>query len=216
MNMAAPTGTPAAAFLAAIIADPADNSPRLMYADWLTEQGESARSEFIRVQCALAKHETAVLQRGEGFPAPPMPEGFLLFSKREALQRRERELLGRHEGQWLDWLKGVWGAEWIPTRDITVSWRRGFVAAITLCAEAWLQHADALLKTAPLEEVTLTTWPEWVYGHRQGSARLVGRGPFHSLRGLYGVGQVANRLLSAEWPRIKFNLPPSRPRGVVT
>jgi uncharacterized protein (TIGR02996 family) len=41
------------AFLARIIAAPADNRPRLVYADWLEEHGDP-RGEFIRVQCELA------------------------------------------------------------------------------------------------------------------------------------------------------------------
>lgn len=37
-------------FLAAIIADPADDTKRLIYADWLEENGEGERAEFIRGQ----------------------------------------------------------------------------------------------------------------------------------------------------------------------
>lgn len=43
------------AFIQAIVDSPADDTPRLVYADWLDEQGESARAEFIRVQCELAR-----------------------------------------------------------------------------------------------------------------------------------------------------------------
>jgi uncharacterized protein (TIGR02996 family) len=38
-----------------ICAEPFDDAPRLIYADWLDEQGEAERAEFIRVQCALAR-----------------------------------------------------------------------------------------------------------------------------------------------------------------
>ncbi len=41
-------------FLAAIIANPADDTPRLIYADWLDDQGEADRAEFIRCQVELA------------------------------------------------------------------------------------------------------------------------------------------------------------------
>ena len=44
-----------AAFLDAILAHPDDDGPRLVYADWLDEQGQAARAEFIRVQCELAR-----------------------------------------------------------------------------------------------------------------------------------------------------------------
>ena len=37
---------------AAILADPFDDAPRLVYADWLEESGESEQAEFIRTQIA--------------------------------------------------------------------------------------------------------------------------------------------------------------------
>src|SRR5262245_8993000 len=56
--------TEQAALLAAIAANPDDDTPRLVYADWLDEHrpdrvpsaaaGPSARAEFLRVQCRLA------------------------------------------------------------------------------------------------------------------------------------------------------------------
>jgi uncharacterized protein (TIGR02996 family) len=45
------------AFLAAILAQPADDLPRLVFADWLDEHGDADRAEFIRLQCAAARGE---------------------------------------------------------------------------------------------------------------------------------------------------------------
>jgi uncharacterized protein (TIGR02996 family) len=42
-------------FLAAIIESPDDDSPRLIYADWLEDHGQPDRAEFIRVACTLEK-----------------------------------------------------------------------------------------------------------------------------------------------------------------
>lgn len=36
------------ALLAAVLANPADDLPRLVYADWLDENGQPERAEFIR------------------------------------------------------------------------------------------------------------------------------------------------------------------------
>lgn len=44
-------------FLAAIRADPADDAPRLIYADWLEERGEDLRANLIRMQIAAAQDE---------------------------------------------------------------------------------------------------------------------------------------------------------------
>src|SRR5262249_29199298 len=46
--------TPQDAFLRAILDAPDDDAPRLVYADWLDEHGETERAEFIRVQITLA------------------------------------------------------------------------------------------------------------------------------------------------------------------
>jgi uncharacterized protein (TIGR02996 family) len=43
------------AFLQAIIESPDDDTPRLVYADWLEEHGQAERAAFIRVQCELAR-----------------------------------------------------------------------------------------------------------------------------------------------------------------
>jgi uncharacterized protein (TIGR02996 family) len=46
------------ALLAAILANPDEDTPRLAYADWLQEHGDEsglARAEFIRLQCELAR-----------------------------------------------------------------------------------------------------------------------------------------------------------------
>jgi uncharacterized protein (TIGR02996 family) len=51
-----PDATP---FLAAIRAAPDDDAPRLVYADWLDEHGQSERAVFIRVQCELAHRKSA-------------------------------------------------------------------------------------------------------------------------------------------------------------
>jgi uncharacterized protein (TIGR02996 family) len=49
--------TDADAFLDAIWAVPADDTPRLVYADWLEEHGQAAHAEFIRLQCAAAREK---------------------------------------------------------------------------------------------------------------------------------------------------------------
>jgi uncharacterized protein (TIGR02996 family) len=42
------------AFLQAMGDNPEDDTTRLVYADWLEENGQAERAELIRVQCALA------------------------------------------------------------------------------------------------------------------------------------------------------------------
>ena len=53
------------AFLDAIAAAPDADMPRLLYADWLEENGEGRRAEFIRAQCELARLSEADPHRPE-------------------------------------------------------------------------------------------------------------------------------------------------------
>lgn len=43
-----------AGFIRAICAAPADDLPRLVFADWLEENDEPKRSEYIRLRCAVS------------------------------------------------------------------------------------------------------------------------------------------------------------------
>jgi uncharacterized protein (TIGR02996 family) len=75
------------AFLQAICEDPDDDTPRLVYADWLDEHGQPERAEFIRVQVELARlprwhrrwqqvlaHQRHLLV-GDARDLPPLPVG---------------------------------------------------------------------------------------------------------------------------------------------
>ena len=53
------------AFLRAIFDAPDDDTPRLVYADFLQENGEEDRAELIRVQCELARLEGRVDKSSE-------------------------------------------------------------------------------------------------------------------------------------------------------
>lgn len=69
-------------FLAAIRADLDDDSPRLIFADWLEEQGKAVRSEFIRVQCDLNRMASDDPRRAD-------------------MDEREQSLLYHHGKKWL-------------------------------------------------------------------------------------------------------------------
>jgi uncharacterized protein (TIGR02996 family) len=116
------------AFLKAILADPDDDAPRLAYADWLDEAGDSDRAEFIRVQIALANLPRDDPQR------PPLIE-------------RERQLLLEHAPDW---------AANLPRPLHSWTFRRGFVEAIELTAATFLSRAENFLRLAPIRSIKLT------------------------------------------------------------
>ncbi|HEY1191794.1 MAG TPA: TIGR02996 domain-containing protein [Gemmata sp.] len=70
------------ALLRSIRDTPDEDTPRLVYADYLDEEGHAARAEFIRVQVKRAR----------------LPE---YDPQRARLEDREHELLAEHECEWL-------------------------------------------------------------------------------------------------------------------
>jgi len=121
------------ALLARIIAEPKDDLPRLVYADWLDEHDQPERAEFIRVQCELARLDAEREASGKtGWRT------LKLRARAEALRKRERKL-------WLDGVinqfvgvKGVGKAikphlsQSFDCRDLPlcVDVSRGFVATV--------------------------------------------------------------------------------------
>jgi uncharacterized protein (TIGR02996 family) len=121
------------AFLDAIVANIDDDSPRLMYADWLDEQGDSDRAEFIRVQVERAR-----------LPA--------WDAAQVRLRLREQELLSHHGEEWLAEMPAIRGARW-------EGFRRGIVAEVSFTSfEAMRQSSHACRVVAPIEAVTVH-WP---------------------------------------------------------
>jgi uncharacterized protein (TIGR02996 family) len=196
------TRTMPEAFLADIIAHPADDAPRLIYADWLEENGQPERAEFIRVQCRLLDAQ----------PWPPMS-----LEDMERLQKRERELLKANHQSWGDLpIVFVPRLSVEPLRQNNARYRRGFIADICCTADDWLAHADALTAAQPIEAVTLTTWPRPRFEERTpgicGPMRLRGRKRWIEFDSLSQYDDLELSLLAAEWPNIAFTLPV---RGVV-
>jgi uncharacterized protein (TIGR02996 family) len=217
--------TDAARFLAAIRAAPDDDAPRLVYADFLHENGEEDRAEFIRVQCRLARMERGVAGRG--------------VNAHKADKKREGALLATHLYRWLaeDSPSGYIFLGSSPgdgygfrfpdddyelSKAITVlvrcSYVRGFIGEIETTAAAFLKHADALTAAHPVREVRLTT-RAGSYGcearARSGAGIVAhcpaGRGPTSgAFERTHLAAAQCLRLLKADWPGIEFELPAVR------
>ncbi|MBL8794221.1 MAG: TIGR02996 domain-containing protein [Planctomycetia bacterium] len=116
----------AADFMPAILADPDDDVPRLIYADWLEDRGDPYGA-FIRVQCELADRNTP-------------------FLRREELEQQERALLAAHGAAWAAPLHG-WVNHW--------KYRRGFPDELLLTAKAFVAHAHTVAQVAPASSLRL-------------------------------------------------------------
>jgi uncharacterized protein (TIGR02996 family) len=114
------------AFHLAILEEPEQDAPRLIYADWLEEHGQADRADFIRTQCRLA-----TLAPGD----EPWAD----------LELHCRDLLARH---WRDWLPPE-----VPRCAVGWTFRRGFVEAIDIEPNHFVVQAGELLRAAPIQHV---------------------------------------------------------------
>jgi uncharacterized protein (TIGR02996 family) len=141
--------------LRTILADPADDAPRLVLADWLDER-DDPRGEFIRVQCRLA----GLGECQEDFSLGLSCCCRFCTAGGLALRRRERELLNlplQPQSAAFAWSMPLHRTGVLlgrPWPDV-ITFRRGFVDAVTLPTAAFLEHAAALFRAAPVTRVTL-------------------------------------------------------------
>lgn len=123
-----------ATFLAAIAAAPDDDAVRLVYADWLDEQGDTDRAEFIRLQFEAERHE-------EWTPA------------RMDIGERVNALLERNRDRWLrDVPSWALDPEWPPDAE---KFRRGFLDQVSVTAADFLASSAELLAAVPVRAVEI-------------------------------------------------------------
>jgi uncharacterized protein (TIGR02996 family) len=105
------------AFLAAILAAPRDDTPRLVFADWLEERGDP-RGELLRITTELEALEAAA--------APPDMRGRLARVRRIGqLTRRWRELARPEHRAWLASLhRGPLRCGGVPDGECPGRWDR--------------------------------------------------------------------------------------------
>lgn len=165
------TTTEYADFTRAICSAPDDDTPRLVFADWLEENGEVERAEFIRVQCEFATlnqtDRTCPFIKEYSRPDPgPEPverwrEG-ICKCRGCVLVRREMAIRDlRHPERSNEYLLNSWFFDgrlhtygsgdrrllWYPPAPdghsaYLVDIERGFVKSILCSAEVWFRHAD--------------------------------------------------------------------------
>jgi uncharacterized protein (TIGR02996 family) len=160
-------------FLQDILAHPDDMTPRLVYADWLTEHGDAERGEFIRVQIALDREER------EDKYSPRWRE----------LAARELALLKAHKREWTGPLRG---------ESLYLLFYRGFVEAATVNAASFCRKGDRLFRLTPLRRIKVSR----PVGARAGMADVARSPNLAPLRGidlslLYGEIEDGLRCMAA-------------------
>ena len=137
----------------AILAQPDEDTPRLVYADCLEENDQPERAEFIRVQCELAR-----LEQREIDP-----------DRRANHACRSRELLDTsvqdpRADNPLQCSLGL--AMRYPTLRIAImpslamcEFSRGFIDLVACDADDWANWGDEILTQHPVRRVALLTMP---------------------------------------------------------
>jgi uncharacterized protein (TIGR02996 family) len=169
-------------FLQAILDDPDDDALRLVYADWLEEQGDP-RAEFIRLQCELEKAE---YRRDWENP------------RRRQLTAWEIELIRTHKEEWFG-----------PVRTRFSYWEchRGFIDEVHCTEDVFFEVADELFAAQPVRHLRLSL-QQGRLGKLAASTYL-GRLKIVRLWG-HPFSRVAIEYPMDEWQR--FLSAPQRPR----
>lgn len=132
--------------LRGVLEEPADDTARLVYADWLDENGEPERAEFVRVQVELSNR---------GYPGPLSHRAAAIaiadVAKLEPLVGRSVAILYSHVADWL-------GDPFIlidPQYVRDWSWSRGFLVHIEIPFSDFMEHAEAIFAAHPITSVRL-------------------------------------------------------------
>ncbi len=124
-------------FLNAICAQPEDDTARLVFADWLAENGDPDRGEFIRCEVELSRTQPGSDDDNR---------------RRSVLLKRRDELFKKHKAAWL--------APFSPFATAG-SFVRGFVQSLEVQASTFLQHATQWFSITPLTRVKFTACRIW-------------------------------------------------------
>jgi uncharacterized protein (TIGR02996 family) len=134
------------ALFRAICEQPWEDTPRLVYADWLEENGQPERAEFIRLQIALE-----AINRNKRFGTPQQERADALELKWDPTERQVKlKVAKKPRTSWsADLPKGeglVWSTWYV----------RGFRHVVTFSSmKPVLKHAEAVFAAAPVENVTI-------------------------------------------------------------
>jgi uncharacterized protein (TIGR02996 family) len=153
------------ALLYAVLAQPQDDAPRLVLSDWLEEQGQQERAEFIRVQIEVAQREADGRDRSE------CSWGGTCVCRSHALRRRERALLPGRQRELLLELECL-------ARGFSLTFRRGFVDAVACTCADWCGGPCPECKGEKGSMRDASAWTYWWNCDTcSGTGRIGGHGP---------------------------------------
>ena len=169
----------------AIVSNPAEDDPRLRYADLLRERDHVEHAEFIEQSVRSPEDHVHHF--------PPGHQAFVMLDRRDGSPEPVP----------------VWCAEAFDGVAFTV--RRGFADGVTCTAANWIGFGDALTCDYPITSVALTAWPAFQRPHYHGDGRYhLTLGGFNDGNAPSGIGRTVQEAiisaLNVRWPDISFTM----------
>jgi uncharacterized protein (TIGR02996 family) len=142
------------AFIRAATAEPDDDTIRLVYADWLDEQGGEVRAShaaFVRLQVRRSRTDLFDPERAD-----------LVEQEAASLRKHKRDWNGRVHRH----LTRCGFADRVDARRGLIrgwDYHRGMIARVTVTAPALTAHAGSVFALGPLAHLRLVAWwgTEW-------------------------------------------------------
>lgn len=160
------------ALLAAICANPDEDTPRLVYADWLDENGRHKHAELIRLQIALAT---------DWMPTAWSLENRRKYGRHQTVMGTQRKLFRAVFKEEFGTSLGGLGSSGATTSgyahqslgdSVIVGACRGFIHLIRCPASTWIFHGDAIRQRHPVERVYFTSGPDVTHTRANDPYRL--------------------------------------------
>jgi uncharacterized protein (TIGR02996 family) len=192
------------ALLRAILVNPADDAPRLAYADWLDEQGRDVQAKYVRMAIDLVRntragygHEVGVVLRGL---ERKFGDEWFGFPIRTVAQVEAARRKGPAGGCCNDYCDNM-ACDCID-RVARYEFGRGLPSGLICRLDDFMIHAHDLFSRFPLTDVS---FPGWL--------------PYRSLAGQFGWSADDERFNQPDWipdPLWKFLEPVGQRRSYPT
>lgn len=140
----------AQSFLRDVCENPGDDTPRLIYADWIEDNGDPDQAEFIRGQIRLMEIDRTPLDKR---PAALHRERTWLYDRGVALLNKQSRINGLNNAQL--WAGPLIDLEKRDGKWDSVGFERGFISAVRCGWEGWMRHGYLVSRVCPITEVSV-------------------------------------------------------------
>lgn len=194
MRTSVKTATPAEPpgsepFIAAIIASPEDDLPRLVYADWLDENGHHERAGQIRVSRIPINQAFGRTARARSW------RRMAVSQLSQVLPKSVEVLVDSRQQPADDWMADA--VTWVTGDRVIVNVRHGFVSGLTCPMRRLIKILPKLVHVCPVSQV----YPSSEFFEFEHYAVHVPLDRMDSKRRV--IGLQSNRIPAGAWDRLK-------------